>query len=337
MIRRLLAAALTLGVAIVLLIAVWPQLLHLEWHPIIAQVVSMRGASVAIAAAGLIALAIVGTVSASARRLTGSLALLLVVFGVASLAVLATRGFGSEAFAGKLGGDITVVSWNTLGDAPGSAAIAQLALDSGADIVTLPETTAQTGVEVADLMTAAGSPMWVQTIAFDEISPARSTTLLISTALGAYTVQESLGNTSTLPTVIATPDDGSGPTIAAVHPVAPVPGLMDDWRADQTWLSEICSGGNMILAGDFNATLDHWGRLASSDDSDFGSCLDAGSVSGNAAVGTWPAGLPALLGTPIDHVLFTPNWTVSGMRVVQELDDLGSDHRPIVVQLTPAS
>jgi len=54
-------------------------------------------------------------------------------------------------------------------------------------------------------------------------------------------------------------------------------------------------------------------------------------------VGTWPAFLPALLGAPIDHVLATPGWTVSGFTVVQDLDGAGSDHRPVVAQLTPRS
>ena len=56
----------------------------------------------------------------------------------------------------------------------------------------------------------------------------------------------------------------------------------------------------------------------------------------NAAVGTWPTMLPALIGAPIDHVLATPNWRVSGMRVIASHDGYGSDHRPILVQLSPA-
>ena len=334
MIRRLLAAALTLALGLVLLVAVWPQLFHLEWSPVVAQVVSMRGVAIAVAAVGVIFLAILGTVSASARRLTGSLALLLVVFCVASLAVLASRGFGNTNFSDRMNSDITVLSWNTLGDAPGARAIADLALDSGAQVLTLPETSEATGAEVAALMTAAGSPMWAATVACDEISKARSTTLLISTDLGGYTVQPSYGNTSTLPTVVATPDDGSGPIIVAVHPVAPVPALLESWRDDMGWLSDLCAEGNMIMAGDFNSTLDHWGRVSAGPGNALGNCQDAAAATGNAAVGTWPSTLPALLGTPIDHVLYTKNWTATGMRVVQDLDDLGSDHRAIVVQLT---
>ena len=39
----------------------------------------------------------------------------------------------------------------------------------------------------------------------------------------------------------------------------------------------------------------------------------------------------------IDHVLATDAWEVVGFRVIESLDDEGSDHRPIVAQLRPAS
>ena len=64
--------------------------------------------------------------------------------------------------------------------------------------------------------------------------------------------------------------------------------------------------------------------------------MDAASATDNAAVGTWPTALPALLGAPIDRVLATENWRVTGMRVIQSHDSHGSDHRPVLAQLTPA-
>jgi endonuclease/exonuclease/phosphatase (EEP) superfamily protein YafD len=285
----------------------------------------------------VVLLTLLAAVSPSSRRFVGSLIVVLLVFSAASAAVLASRGFGNETFQTKTDNDITVLSWNTLGDAPGSRAIADLALEANADVITLPETTESMGADVAVLMREAGHPMWVYTTFFDEVSKARSTTLLISSDLGEYTVQSDQGNTSTLPTVTATPDDGDGPTIVSVHPVAPVSDEMENWRSDLQWLAGICAGENTIMAGDFNSTLDHWGRLRGADDADFGQCTDAGNASGNGAIGTWPSDVPAILGTPIDHVLYTRNWEVSGMRVVQDRDDMGSDHRPVIVQLSPAS
>jgi endonuclease/exonuclease/phosphatase (EEP) superfamily protein YafD len=336
MIRRLLAAALVVVAAAVLLIAVWPQLFALEWTTVIAQVVALRGGDVAIAVAGIIVLLVVAAVWSRVRRLAGTLALLLLIFCGVSIAVLAGRGFGGPGFETKGSEDLTVLSWNTEGDAPGASAIAALALSSHADIVTLPETTSATGIAIAAIMRAAGRPMWVHTTSFDAVSKARSTTLLISTALGQYTVQRDVGNTTPLPTVVASPNDGVGPTIIATHPVAPVPGEMTNWRADLTWLASMCSGKNTIIAGDFNSTLDHYGRLAGSSTSDFGQCSDAAKATGNAGVGTWPTNLPPFFGTPIDHVMYTHNWKVTGMRVVENQDGAGSDHRPIIAQLSPA-
>ena len=89
------------------------------------------------------------------------------------------------------------------------------------------------------------------------------------------------------------------------------------------------------MAGDFNSTLDHLAGFATGSGNTLGNCTDAALQSKNAAVGTWPTSIPALLGSPIDHVMVTDNWRVTGMRVVQDRDAAGSDHRPIVVQLQP--
>jgi endonuclease/exonuclease/phosphatase (EEP) superfamily protein YafD len=60
------------------------------------------------------------------------------------------------------------------------------------------------------------------------------------------------------------------------------------------------------------------------------------AATGNAAVGTWPTSVPALVGAPIDHVLATPNWTPTGFRVLAGEDAAGSDHRPVLARLAPA-
>jgi endonuclease/exonuclease/phosphatase (EEP) superfamily protein YafD len=110
---------------------------------------------------------------------------------------------------------------------------------------------------------------------------------------------------------------------------------MANWRSDLEWLAEQCRTSNVILAGDFNSTIDHYASLNDGGDFALGSCLDAASVTNNAAVGTWPTQLPSLLGAPIDHVMASNNWTATGMRVVESHDGFGSDHRPIVAILSP--
>lgn len=337
MFRRILAAAALLAVGAALLVAAWPQLFGLQQVFGVAQVVSLRGLAVALALLGVVGFTIAGMLVAGSRRFLASLALLLLVFCAVSVAVLSTRGFGNLAFTTENSSDVTVLTWNTLGDAPGAETVAQLALDEGADVITLPETTNEFGNDVAIIMQNAGRPMWVYTVAYDEISKSRSTTLLVSADLGSYDVDTTATTTSRLPSIVATPHDGTGPTIIAVHAVAPLPGEMSGWRGDLAWLAATCVGDNVIAAGDFNSTADHLTGLAASAGATLGDCRDAGVASGNGAVGTWPTMLPALLGAPIDHVMFTDNWHVTGMRVIESHDKEGSDHRPVVVQLSPSS
>jgi len=336
MLRRILAAAFLVLLGLALLLVAWPQLANLARTDGFVQAVSLRGLAVAAAVAAIVALGFIAVLAVPIRRFVASIAVLLLAFVLINLAVLSTRGLGSLDFETAGPSTVTVLSWNTLGDAPGAAAIAQLALESDAEVVALPETTTATATEVAAIMSAAGKPMTSHTVFFDEISKARSTSLLISTDLGDYEVDGTRGNSRVLPSVIATPVDGTGPTIVSVHLVAPIPGEMNNWRADLDWIATACDDDNVIMAGDFNSTLDHFGGLASVEGATIGRCADAAAATDNAAVGTWPTSLPALLSSPIDHVMQTANWRVAGMRVIENHDGHGSDHRPILAELVPA-
>ncbi|MCU1507965.1 MAG: endonuclease/exonuclease/phosphatase family protein [Glaciihabitans sp.] len=334
MVRRVVAASVLVLVCLFLLVALWPQLFSLERVLGIAQLVSLRAASACVAAVVAVVLVVVAVAVPSARRFTGSLALLFVVYCALTLAVLTSRGFDSKPLPAATSSDLTVLSWNTLGNAPGQQEIARVALASSADIVVLPETTSGTGNAVAALMAASGHPMYAYSRHFDVISPSRSTTLLISQKLGRYTVDKTRGNTSTLPTVIARPHNPALPTIVAVHAVSPTISEMTHWSADLTWLAQQCVAPNLIMAGDFNATVDQLNHGSSrTPGSTFGDCTDAGVTTHSAAIGTWPSQLPPVLGTQIDHVFSTRNWVARGMKVLTSEDGTGSDHRPILVRL----
>ncbi|TFD53154.1 endonuclease/exonuclease/phosphatase family protein [Cryobacterium sp. Hh11] len=348
MFSRLLRALILIGAAVILLVVTWPQAfgLHNSW--VVAHLVSFRAVAVIGAVVGLVLLGVLRFMR-PLRRTLGMAMVLLALFGIANVGILASRGFTTTVSPthGQLGAEadadsVTVLSWNTLGDAPGAAVIAAQALAQNADVVTLPETTEETGILIAEAMRDAGRPMWVHTLAFDLVSKARSTTVLISPDLGDYTVTNAAGsgppgNTNVLPTVVAEPVDGTGPTIVAVHAVAPIQYEMSNWRSDLDWLATQCLGDDVIMAGDFNSTLDHMAGRASVGGSVLGNCSDAALSVGAASVGTWPTAMPALLGSPIDHVMATPNWRVLDLQVIESLDEAGSDHRPIVATLTPAS
>ena len=236
------------------------------------------------------------------------------------------------------------MTWTTAGAATSADTIAQMAVAMGADIVTLPETTIETGEQVAIAMRDLGQPMWAHHAAYGEYGvdgwDATSTTLLIAPRLGDYSViessQDGSSNTSTVPSAVAMPVNGDGPIVVAAHAVAPREEYMDRWRSDLQWLADQCAEGNVIIAGDANSTVDHMTGLGV-DSGTLGHCRDVAVDTGNGAVGTWPTDLPPLAGAPIDHILVSESWRATGSAVLTSLDGSGSDHRPLVVQLEPAA
>jgi endonuclease/exonuclease/phosphatase (EEP) superfamily protein YafD len=334
--RRLITFILLLALAAALLIAAYPQLVGLNQQYFVAQVIAFRGALVVVGFVLAVVFLFIGILARPLRGFFATGAVFLLIFTAFTGAIVFERGTGVTKFHTKDATDVTVLSWNTRGGAPGAAEIARLALANHADVISLPETRASTAGEVAAAMKKTGHPMQVLTLAYNQVDPAASTSLLISPKLGSYTMQKEKKTTEVLPTIIATPAKSTSPVIVAVHAVAPVAKNMSEWRSDLRYLSKVCNGKSMIMAGDFNATLDHLSGLGTRSAA-LGSCRDTALTSGNAGLGTWPTDVPSLLGAPIDHVLTTLDWKVSGMTVITSEDKAGSDHRPILAQLTPRS
>jgi endonuclease/exonuclease/phosphatase (EEP) superfamily protein YafD len=333
---RLLGILVTIAAAIGAAIITWPQFFRLERETPFAHLVSLRPVLV-LACAAIAVVALLLCLGRRTRAFGAGVALIAVVAGVANAGILATRGFGSTHLPDPTDESIRVMTWNTAGEATDVDAVVKTAIAMQVDVVALPETNADTGEAIAVAMRERGNPMWVHEENYEGWD-ATYTTLLISPDLGDYAVVESASsgttNTSVVPSVVAMPVDGNGPTFVAVHAVAPRANAMDEWRADLRWLADQCASENVIMAGDFNATLDHMARYGT-DGGDLGRCSDAAKTTGNGAVGTWDTAWPALLGTPIDHVMATDAWTATGSVVLTSLDGTASDHRPVVVQLEP--
>lgn len=338
-VRRLVGLLVALAFAAGAAVLTWPSAFGIERTFPLAQIISFR----APLAAAFVAAALLMLLFALIRPIRALAFVLAIVFGLAggaNVSLLAQRGLGSEDLPAKTASSLRIMTWNTAGSATSAESIAQFAVGMQADVVTLPETTIETGAEVAELMRDMGQPMWAHHAEYGEYGitgwDATSTTVLIKPELGEYSViQSSLdgsSNTSTVPSAVAMPVSGDGPIIVAAHAVAPREEYMTQWRSDLQWLADQCATDNVILAGDFNATLDHMTGMGV-DGGTLGRCHDAASESGNGGVGTWPTNAPTLLGAPIDHVMATPDWTVSASVVMRTLDGSGSDHRPIVVQL----
>lgn len=334
---RLLGLLITVFAAIAAAIVTWPQFFRLERTWPIAQLVSLRGILVLVFAAVLL-LALALCLARPFRAFAGSIAVIALLAGVANAGILISRGVGAGGLPEPTDASIRVMTWNTAGAATEAQLIAQTAIAMQADIVALPETTIATGEAVAIAMREMGKPMWAHHEAYPGWD-ANSTTLLVSPELGDYAVVTSTSdgatNTSVVPTVVAMPVSGDGPIVVAVHAVAPRQDYMSDWRGDLQWLADQCASENVIMAGDFNSTVDNMDRLGV-DGATLGRCHDAAVQTGTGGLGTWTTEWPRLLGTPIDHVMATDAWTPTGSVVLDSLDSSGSDHRPLVVQYEPA-
>ena len=334
MLTRIVAWVLGVVALVVGALCFWPELFGLQRSNPYVYAVASRGVAVLVALIGVAVIAILGILGKRARRMLRPVSFWLLVFAVASGLLVYNRGWSNVAVADVKAGQITVFSWNTMGGKAGAKSIATQALEAKADVVSLPETTLAVANEIKALMAVAGHPMTVLHIAFDNDYKAHSTALLISTALGSYVLDESQGTTSTSPSIVARPERAGSPTIVAAHAISPAPDQLDVWRKDLTWLAQRCSQANVIMAGDFNATVDNTAGLGPAV---MGNCGDAALKLGAASIGTWPSNLPSLLGTQIDHVFFSSEWQPVGITITPSFSDKLSDHRPVIATLVPVA
>lgn len=124
----------------------------------------------------------------------------------------------------------------------------------------------------------------------------------------------------------AAPDPGS---LWLVHPFPPISGEATEWRDTQLrYTAGLIRGDeDAVLAGDLNATP--WSSAYQS------LRLEAGLVDSNADGWPWPtwfgSGMVSrVLAVPIDHVLHGSAWRTQVHRIGP---DIGSDHRPLIVEL----
>ncbi|MEB4615965.1 endonuclease/exonuclease/phosphatase family protein, partial [Leucobacter sp. M11] len=324
---RFFGSLILLALVVAAVIAVWPQLLGLEHTEPFAQLVAMRGLSVAVAALLIVFLLILSLVIRPWRGFLGRVCVILLLFALANVAILIWRGVGNAPLPPAGSGDVTVLSWNTFGDEVPADRIIALAQEQGAQIVVLPETTDDLADRVAaGLSQQSGSSYVAHTAATDEVYRYRSTSVVVAAELGEYRLDAAAGADGVIPSVVLRPAADSGsPTVIGVHSMAPVPGEMSSWREHMNWLRGACEIPNAIIAGDVNATPDHLTEVPG--------CEIAAVTARNAGVGTWHTMLPALAGAPIDQVFSTEGWRAAGFHVITSEGAAGSDHRPVVARL----
>ena len=190
------------------------------------------------------------------------------------------------------------------------------------DVVSIPESGARYEQELAPLLeplgyrTAASVGPWKADVA--------GNTVAWADRLGD--VQTRIGDDVRFPYIEATGGGLGDLRFVAFHSVAPVPRSVGQWRSDLGTLQEWCTGDTpAVVAGDFNATLDH-SVLRNA----IAGCGDSAAQTAQGLAGTWPTWTPEWLGPQIDHVLST------GGIVAESFETHlvpGTDHRAVVTTL----
>ncbi|WP_433505993.1 endonuclease/exonuclease/phosphatase family protein [Pseudonocardia halophobica] len=247
----------------------------------------------------------------------------------AALAVGAVAAAGAAGLVGRVvprrrptgTANLTVLAANVWDGKADAGALATLIARERPDLVSLPESGLEYRDKLMPLLDDLGYRSWVST------EPGKpdgwSVTLLVAERLGDVEV-------------------GSGPELRrqhlwarggmlgnrrfhAVHPQAPMARWqVRVWSRDMDSIARWCAAlPAPIVAGDFNATLDH-GPLRRA----LTGVRDAAEGTGRGLTGTYHAGLPRWAGIRIDHVLVPREATTTRYEIV---DLPGTDHRAVLV------
>lgn len=209
-------------------------------------------------------------------------------------------------------GNLTVVTFNT-GSTLTASDFQQLVSTWDPDIIVLPETSGYELREAIETSKYDGQLFETRNDGLPntytgQIAP---TSVVVNKRLGA--AHFTRGPVTSFGTVAIEFDDARLPVILGLHTAPPLPRLMNQWRDD---INRVVEFGNsiqkpLIIAGDFNATLRH-GPLATR-----GRLIDSQELCSTTPTGTWPAGAPNLLRSPIDHIFVTQGITAHSCQVQQ--------------------
>ncbi|PDP87862.1 endonuclease/exonuclease/phosphatase [Glycomyces fuscus] len=278
----------------------------------------------------VLAAAPVVAVAAGLLRRWRSMAVLTAVTLVLAAAVVPrTVPFGVTSAGGPV---VRIMTLNALGGGADAAEVVSLVRDRRVDVLTLQEVTPDL---VRELSAAGLDDLLPHAVDRSDPRGVHGSTIHSALPLTDTGGGEAGRDTFAMPTaVVRLPEDGDGDgeddvlEVTSVHVPPPLtPSYTDSWQGELERLAEAGDPGTMrVLAGDFNATLDHAAMRA---------LLDAGYLSSAAVRGeglepTWPVGR-ALPGLTIDHVLVDP-WM--GVAHLEAVEVTGTDHRAVLVEVS---
>jgi endonuclease/exonuclease/phosphatase family metal-dependent hydrolase len=250
-------------------------------------------------------------------RRWGSVVLVLALSAALGLMLL-PRMFG-DAQPGTGGPELRVLAVNLYYGEADLEAVVDLVREHDIDVLTLQELTPDAMAGLA----SAGLDELLPNQAFEPQSGADGSGIASRHPLIGLSLAE--GSTFQQPSASVELKGGVTAEVVAVHAVPPVT-RSDWWRSDLRGLPAADKQGAVrVLAGDFNASLDH---------AEFRDVLDNGYVDaadqfGEGLTATWPQQRVAPPVT-LDHVLVDSRAAVTGFDV---LDVRDSDHRAVLAAL----
>ncbi|MFC3493544.1 endonuclease/exonuclease/phosphatase family protein [Glycomyces rhizosphaerae] len=290
-----------------------PDLIRLDhWTPF-AQLIAFRPVlvvAVAIAGGGLVFVR-----RRSARWAAGACLAVCLIAAV----LIAPRVIPDPTLEAATG-TLTVASVNVKGGNASVEEVAALVAGSGADLVALPEAGEDYRIR---LESALGSGYTGVSLQVSD-SAVSAVSVLYRSDLGDVTAEPSVSGS--FPTWELTGGELGPMRFVAFHAYPPLPLATDAWRDDLEGLQQFCqSADGAIIAGDFNATLDHSALRTGTE-----GCADAADMSGAGLQGTWPASAPGPLRAPIDHVFATEGVQADSVAFTAIE---GTDHLAVVADL----
>jgi endonuclease/exonuclease/phosphatase (EEP) superfamily protein YafD len=250
-------------------------------------------------------------------------ALLATVATLVLVAVVAPRALGGpSAPDGAAGPRLRIVTANMQFGRGSAAELVALVRRSGATVLSVQELTP----DLAARLDAAGLAELMPSRVLEAQPGGSGMGLYSRVPLDPHAVIRRTRN----PSPVGSPRLPGAPPldVVAVHAVPPLrDGQIRDWRSDLRALPPATPDGRLrILAGDFNATLDH-AELRRLLDSGY---EDAAAEVGAGLHGTWPHGRRFPPSVTIDHVLADER---CGVRSVSVHTIPGTDHRAVLAEL----
>ncbi len=205
---------------------------------------------------------------------------------------------------------LTIMVANVPRGGANAGAVAELIRERKPDLVSLPEAQVDVREEIrAQLVGYTG---------YTE----RATSVLVAASLGAVQVKADLP--TSFGNLMVTGGNLGQLRLVAYHGFPPLPEDVPPWKHDLMQLRRWCAQDPpTIVAGDFNATLDHadfrWAMASN--------CHSVAPSVGGGFKGTWPSDQPPVARTQIDHVLATR--TIQPLRfATYEIE--GTDHLAVI-------